>query len=56
MFETLLGYITSKDGLSVPGALTMHFDGDVRLKTLVGGVITIAIQLVVACIVLQRSH
>ena len=35
--------IVKKDNLYTPSALNLHFDGDLKLKTLTGGILTILI-------------
>lgn len=55
MIKKLLNYIKVKDSVTIPSALQLHFDGDIKIKTLGGGLISILIQLYVLYIAISKG-
>lgn len=53
--HSLSAYLTSKDGIVLPSVLKLHFDNDMRIKTLVGGLTTIVINCYIIYIAVQKT-
>ena len=53
--KSISDYITDKDDVYTPGSLSLHFDQDKKLKTLLGGIITIFVQMCVMYIAIKKT-
>ena len=44
IISKLISIISNRDIIVDPSALKLHFDGDVKIKTMIGGLLSIAIE------------
>ena len=54
MLRRIHNSLRDKDAITAPSALKWHFDRDRNLKTTFGGILTIAIQLYVVYIAVDK--
>ena len=50
----MLSLIINRDTITNPSALKLHFDGDVRLKNLIGGILSVIIDVYVSYIAITK--
>ncbi len=55
LLKKTYSYVKSKDELSDPGSSFLHYDGDENQKTLLGGIICIFVQCVIAYIAYNKG-
>jgi len=55
MLTTILDYIRSKDSIVKPSALKLHFNKEMKIKTLFGGILSITITYVIIHITIGKA-